>query len=122
MTNAEKFKEVFGFEINEEVCCTNTKHCPECFLDSWRHKEKAIGCTESFWQSEYKEPNNTFVFGQKNKVALLINLDENIYKTIKRGFLDAFEIRDVREAIINGKKVNGTFKCVGKKQGAQRSH
>jgi len=62
MTNAEKFKEVFGFEINEEVCCTNAKHCSECFLDSWRHKEKAIGCSESFWQSEYKEPNSKVEF------------------------------------------------------------
>jgi len=107
MTNAEKFKEVFGFEINEGACCVYEDNCQECFMDRYREAEKGYDCTEGFWQSEYKEPNDTFVFGQENKVALLINLDENIYKTIKRGFLDTFEIRDVREAIINGKKVVG---------------
>lgn len=46
MTNAEKFKEVFGFGV-----CAQTP-CRDCPLS---HPDK---CTQvEFWQSEYQEPN-----------------------------------------------------------------
>lgn len=96
MTNAEKFKEVFGMRHDSHI------------FRKGKRDTKLIN-TQTFWESEFKEPkeDTTFTFGNKNKVALLISLDENIYKTINHGFLDTFEIRDVREAIINGKKVIG---------------
>ena len=107
MTNGEKIKQMFpNAEYMTDMCtCVNMRPLKDgewasefgwCFDINW-------------WNAEYIEPkeDTTFTFGNKNKVTLLINLDEEIYKTIKRGFLDTFEIRDVREAIINGKKVIG---------------
>ncbi len=96
MTNAEKFEEVFGIRHDSHV---------------WRKdkRDTKLINTQTFWKSEFKKPkeDTTFTFGNKNKVSLLINIDENTYKTINHGFLDAFEIRDVREAIINGRKIIG---------------
>lgn len=89
MTNGEKITALTGREP---------------FMDNFGNPYMIF--SKEWWNAEYKEPkeDTTFTFGNKNKVALLINLDESIYKTINHGFLDTFEIRDVREAIINGKR------------------
>ena len=62
MTNAEKFKEVFGFEINEGVCCVYEDDCQDCFMERYRKAEKELDCTEGYWQSEYKEPSGKVEF------------------------------------------------------------
>ena len=50
-TNADKFKEVFGVEINASggivSSCTGIK-CPDSSCDNCKYKD--------FWQQEYKEP------------------------------------------------------------------
>jgi len=66
MTNAEKFKEVFGFDLNtiyeeqdydndfeEKTFCNQItcEHCPFQFTNACVYHEPKI-----FWQSEYKEP------------------------------------------------------------------
>jgi len=110
MTLAERNKKLKCFitclkcEVSGKCCDEN---CPTQY-DAGNTGE-VIENLEAISKALEQEPkeDTTFTFGQENKVALLINLDENIYKTIKRGFLDTFEIRDVREAIINGKKVIG---------------
>ena len=55
MTNAEKFKEVFGLEIDNkgqaDPCdiidynvCTNSPSCPECLIHNfWKKEYKKIG-------------------------------------------------------------------------------
>lgn len=51
MTNAEKYKEVFGFELNTKTdyyCPFNSTKCDNLPCDA---------CIETFWQSEYQEPN-----------------------------------------------------------------
>ena len=45
MTNAEKFKEVFGFELDERTCIIPRKYCiiqdscKDCTYDNWQDKE-----------------------------------------------------------------------------------
>ena len=51
MTNAEKFKEVFGFTE-----CTQTL-CRDCQFTNVVSKEGGCG-VHDFWQSEYKEPSD----------------------------------------------------------------
>lgn len=49
MTNAEKFKEVFGFEMNTKTdyyCPFNSTRCTNLPCDD---------CIDEFWSSEYKE-------------------------------------------------------------------
>lgn len=56
MTNAEKYKEVFGFEPDMKSCPTyKCLECPCC---------EVIGCkhvcgkdTRAWWQDDYKEVN-----------------------------------------------------------------
>ncbi len=53
MTNAEKYKEVFGFEPDIKSCPTD--NCNVCPLANQKY------CTENksdWWNSEYKENNN----------------------------------------------------------------
>jgi len=47
MTNAEKFKEVFGFEIEENQCCAKIDTCSDTGV-------RYDACIR-YWQSEYKE-------------------------------------------------------------------
>lgn len=52
MTNAEKFKEVFGFDLNPDLCLAPTHiHCedtPTCY-----------GCNWQTWNDQkYEEPKN----------------------------------------------------------------
>ena len=51
MTNAEKYKEVFGFEPDTNRCpTTNCQDCPA-------EVEQCI-CTCAWWDSEYKGGND----------------------------------------------------------------
>lgn len=54
MTNAEKFKEDFGFWIDEDACITNVNGCGKCPLDKYRDTDKRQDCTQGFWSSEYQ--------------------------------------------------------------------
>lgn len=57
MTNLEKFKEVFGYNIDEDVCLGGV-NCHECVCGKFR-AEYGSECSNKFWQSEYKEPTET---------------------------------------------------------------
>jgi hypothetical protein len=48
MTNAEKYKEVFGMEVDTDMC--PTRNCPECPCNL-----KNCHTETTFWNSEYKE-------------------------------------------------------------------
>lgn len=52
MTNAEKFKEVFGFDIDQECCIADIMDCRSCPLDNCRGYD--ADCTHGFWQSKYQ--------------------------------------------------------------------
>ena len=51
MTKAEKFKEVFGYNIkdflSDYICPFNSDRCKD---------KPCKDCLNDFWQSEYKEP------------------------------------------------------------------
>lgn len=51
MTNAEKYKEVFGFKPDKGACPAET--CDTCP----GHVEQFL-CSCNFWEDEYKEPNH----------------------------------------------------------------
>lgn len=48
MTNAEKFKEVFGFYVDVDKCPRVDEDCASCVGGGF-------ACERSFWQSEYKD-------------------------------------------------------------------
>ena len=52
MTNAEKYKEVFGMEVDYASC--PTEDCTNCPL----HGTCSVGCTYDWWKSEYKGVTN----------------------------------------------------------------
>lgn len=80
MTNAEKFKEVFGFNLNtlyeeqdydndyeEKTFCNQITcvHCPFQFTNACVYHEPKI-----FWQSEYKEPKEERInFAERIKLV-----------------------------------------------------
>ena len=45
MTNAEKYKEVFGMEVDQDMC--PTKDCPNCPCENCE-------TASTFWEKEYK--------------------------------------------------------------------
>lgn len=45
MTNAEKYKEVFGMEVDQDMC--PTKDCPNCPCENCE-------TASTFWKKEYK--------------------------------------------------------------------
>ena len=53
MTNAEKFKEVFGFDMRQSICPFQgddvESRCGQC---KWL---QYADCCKKYWQSEYKE-------------------------------------------------------------------
>ena len=51
MTNAEKYKEVFGVEPDHSECSRST--CEECPAIT-----RYSGCSYEWWNSEYKGVNN----------------------------------------------------------------
>ena len=57
MTNAEKYKEVFGFEPSYTDCIADK--CDECPLGRLRNCIDYLSCVDEFkvdwWNSEYKE-------------------------------------------------------------------
>ena len=53
MTNAEKYKEVFGIEVDKSMC--PTLKCDCCPLDC---EKNGPGCTDEYWNKEYKGVNN----------------------------------------------------------------
>ena len=58
MTNAEKYKEVFGFE-NPNCPTWNCPSCPvfnECFKT--HSQSDALSLSTKWWNSEYKEPSH----------------------------------------------------------------
>ncbi len=58
MTNAEKFKEVFGFEVNKPTV-NYGMYCPHGRKDMNDRAVECVACNRDcisdFWQSEYKE-------------------------------------------------------------------
>ena len=56
MTNAEKYKEVFGMPVDDSSCPTTTcKSCP-CALKNELGEISCIGAsTYEWWNKEYKE-------------------------------------------------------------------
>lgn len=50
MTNAEKFKEVFGHDVETNACPQKDVECEKCELFNDRT------CTETFWNSKYIAP------------------------------------------------------------------
>lgn len=48
MTNAEKFKEVFGFEVIKASCPLKIS-CGDC-----KYNNKLPDCSYNFWNEEYK--------------------------------------------------------------------
>lgn len=58
MTRAEKFKEVFGLEVDVTMdCgffdCNHVKSCKECPVKKYEDKES--GNIAKYWMDEYKE-------------------------------------------------------------------
>lgn len=57
MTNAEKYKEVFGLEVDPEMCPTT--ECELCPCGMMNHVNSDVccisGCTREWWKKEYKE-------------------------------------------------------------------
>lgn len=52
MTNKEKFKEVFGHDVETNACPRKDVECEKCELFD------DCTCTETFWNSEYIPPMN----------------------------------------------------------------
>ncbi len=52
MKNKEKFKEVFGHDVETNACPQKDVECEKCELFNDRT------CTETFWNSEYIPPMN----------------------------------------------------------------
>jgi hypothetical protein len=54
MTNEEKFKEVFGFDIDIYACVGDV--CTECPLHDCKHssEECTYSIREAWWSNEYK--------------------------------------------------------------------
>ena len=53
MTNAEKYKEVFGFPPDLDTCPTECKFCP--IRQQGINCIQSIGSCGNWWNSEYKE-------------------------------------------------------------------
>lgn len=51
MTNAEKFKEVFGFDLVDENQIDN--YCP--YSSCVNPKDRCLDCISKWWQSEYQD-------------------------------------------------------------------
>ena len=60
MTNAEKYKEVFGMEVDPSTC--PTKECEDCPCALMNHINSDVLCTGGssyeWWNREYPEVNN----------------------------------------------------------------
>lgn len=56
MTNAEKYKEVFGLTVDLSMCpTTDCNVCPCCSKDSDGNISCEAACTYVWWNKEYKE-------------------------------------------------------------------
>lgn len=53
MTNAEKYKEVFGFEVDKSSC--PTKLCKNCPLSDYKDEPCRAGYSYHWWDSEYED-------------------------------------------------------------------
>lgn len=53
MSNAEKYKEVFGLDVDREMC--PTKECEFCPCRNTDGGLNLCGGTYAWWDSEYKE-------------------------------------------------------------------
>lgn len=54
MTNAEKYKEVFGLTVDTSMCPTmDCNVCPCCSKDSKGDILCPAACTYTWWSSEY---------------------------------------------------------------------
>lgn len=59
MTNAEKYKEVFGMEVDPSMCPTTTCDvCPCAMKNNLGDISCTGGCTYEWWKKEYKEVVN----------------------------------------------------------------
>ena len=59
MTNADKYKEVFGMTVDHESCPTRScSDCPCGKVDTFGDRSCVGGATYEWWDREYKEGNN----------------------------------------------------------------
>lgn len=54
MTNAEKFKEVFGFDPDTSICIRDD--CPDKYADcEWYNRFRGMCQCDEWWGEEFKE-------------------------------------------------------------------
>lgn len=59
MTNAEKYKEVFGMEVDPSMCpTTDCEVCPCGMKNNLGDISCIAECTYKWWKKEYKEVVN----------------------------------------------------------------
>ena len=59
MTNAEKYKEVFGMEVDPSMCPTMTcDNCPCGKMDKYGDVSCIAACTYKWWNKKYKGVTN----------------------------------------------------------------
>ena len=59
MTNAEKYKEVFGMSVDPSNCPSTTcEDCPCCMKDMVGNTSCVGASTYEWWSKEYKGVNN----------------------------------------------------------------
>ena len=60
MTNKEKYKEIFGIDVDPSMC--PTKACDDCPCAEMEHKTGDVSCidacTYEWWNKEYEVNNN----------------------------------------------------------------
>lgn len=56
VTNAEKFKEVFGVDAPMNRCIKNDEFCADCEYYEFGSERGGCKADERFWEAEYKEP------------------------------------------------------------------
>lgn len=70
MTNAEKFKEVFGFELNTQPF--KKDYCIGIYLEECRKHRECGTCPYEFWdEKEYKMKTTRHTFYEDNIKAIL---------------------------------------------------
>lgn len=82
MTNAEKFKEVFGFDIDKDCCPFGEDkfdQCEECtYYDQIKNQNM---CSQVFWNEEYTHGENT------GKPEVIISFPKGTLKFINKDYV-----------------------------------
>lgn len=56
VTNADKFKEMFGVDAPMNRCIKNDEFCADCEYYEFGSEHDGCKVDERFWEAEYKEP------------------------------------------------------------------